>query len=126
MSAGTHAPGAAGVAAFGRMSTSRSLWGWTREYDGSVAFPVAVADLLLSGVLLWSVIASGITFGGPDAAEQVAIQQARNTAQTIWGVWLAAGLLIAAALRMPRTAMAHSAAMLAVPGAFAACFVVRG
>ncbi|GCB52063.1 hypothetical protein [Streptomyces sp. NL15-2K] len=48
------------------------------------------------------------------------MQQAQDTAQTIWGVWLAAGLLIAAALRMPRTAMVHLVAMLAIPGAFVA------
>ncbi|MEV1051462.1 hypothetical protein [Streptomyces sp. NPDC049887] len=108
------------------MSTSSSLWGWTKEYDGPVAFLVAVADLLLSGVLLWSVIASGITFGAPNAAEQAAMQQARDTAETIWGVWLAAGLLIPTALRMPRTAMVHLAAMLAIPGAFVAYVAAHG
>ncbi|MGW7357159.1 hypothetical protein ACWGI0_11120 [Streptomyces sp. NPDC054802] len=102
------------------MSTSTGLWGWTKEYDGPVAFLVAVGDLVLSGVLLWSTIASGITFGAPDETEQAAMEQAQDTAQTIWGVWLAAGLLIAAALRMPRTATVHLAAMLAIPGAFVA------
>ncbi|MDI9889149.1 hypothetical protein QMZ92_33620 [Streptomyces sp. HNM0645] len=102
------------------MSTSTSLWRWAKEYDGPVAFLVAVGDLVLSGVLLQSVIASGITSGAPNDAEQAAVRQAQDTAQTIWGVWLAAGLLIAAALRMPRTAMVHLAAMLAIPGAFVA------
>jgi hypothetical protein len=100
------------------MSASTSLWGWTKEYDGQVAFLVAVGDLVLSGLLLWLTIASGITFGAPNAAEQADARQAQDTAQAVWGVWLAAGLLIAAGLRMPRTALVHLAAMIAVPGAF--------
>ncbi|WP_063739502.1 MULTISPECIES: hypothetical protein [Streptomyces] len=100
------------------MSASTGLWGWTKEYDGPVAILVAVGDLILSGLLLWMTIVSGITFGAPNAAEQADAQRAQDTAQTIWGVWLAAGLLIAAGLRMPRTAMVHLTAMLAVPGAF--------
>lgn len=120
LSTGTHALGRTTPAALGHMSTSTSLLGWTKEYDGPVAFLVAVGDLALSAVLLWSTIASGITFGGPNDTEQAAMQQTQNVAQTIWGGWLAAGLLIAAALRMPRTAMVHLAAMLAVPGTFVA------
>ncbi|WP_181009129.1 hypothetical protein [Streptomyces sp. SM11] len=102
------------------MSASTSLWGWTKEHDGPVAFLVAVGDLVLSALLLWMTIVSGITFGAPNAAEQADARQAQDTAQTVWGVWLATGLLIAAGLRMPRTAVVHLAAMLAVPGVFVA------
>ncbi|MFE9257625.1 hypothetical protein [Streptomyces sp. NPDC006879] len=93
------------------MSAS-GLWRKTRAADGRVALVLGVGNVLLVTVLL------EVSIGGLWLFEAVTREQensARELAGTVFGCWLAGGLLVFSVLGMTRTLFSHLVTMLLPP-----------
>ncbi|WP_426567342.1 hypothetical protein [Streptomyces canus] len=94
--------------------------GWYRRIrraDAPVAVLAGVGDVLLCGVLYMMVIASGITFGAPDATEQAEMDATNQLAERLYFGWLAGGLLLFGLFRLPRSVLTHLVCMFVPPAA---------
>ncbi|MFI1016230.1 hypothetical protein [Streptomyces sp. NPDC020965] len=97
--------------------------GWyqrIRRADAPVAVLIGVGDVLLCGVLLMLVIASGITFGAPDETQQAEIAATNRLAEGLYFGWLAGGLLLFGLFRLRRTVLTHLVCMVVPPAALLA------
>ncbi|MCX2181886.1 hypothetical protein KV205_15280 [Streptomyces sp. SKN60] len=109
--------------------TSRDAVGWYRRIrraDTPVAVLVGLMNVLLCGMLFMMVMASGITFGAPDATQQAEMDAAGRLAEQLYLGWLAGGLLLFGLFRLPRTAVAHLLCMLVPPAVLVAYLAAAG
>ncbi len=80
-----------------------------RRSDRPAAFAV-VGDLLLCCVVLWWMVAgAGATTREEETASWI-------LGAKVYGIWLAAGLVLFAGAGLPRTLLGHLATMLLTPG----------
>lgn len=103
--------------------------GWYRRIrraDALVAVLVGVGDVLLCGMLLMMVMASGITFGAPDATQQAEMDATNHLARQLYLGWLTVGLLLLGLFRLPRSALAHLLCMVVPPAVLFALVAVDG
>ncbi|MET9610150.1 hypothetical protein ABZZ17_34605 [Streptomyces sp. NPDC006512] len=89
-------------------------WRRGRRVDESAAVVVGVGNLLLSSALSWMLIGGGPFFEATTRAEETAAQE---FAVSVFGCWLAAGLVLFLVLGMMRTLVGHVLAMLLPPAA---------
>ncbi|WP_137989740.1 hypothetical protein [Streptomyces vilmorinianum] len=103
--------------------------GWyqrVRRADALVAVLVGVGDLLLCGVLYMMVIASGITFGAPDATQQAEMDATKQLTERLYFGWLAGGLLLFGLFRLPRSVLTHLVCMVVPPAVLLAYLAAAG
>jgi hypothetical protein len=97
-----------------------------RRTDAPVALLAGTGDLLLCGVLFMMIIASGITFGGPDEVQQAEMDATVQLAERIYFGWLADGLLLFGLFRLPRSVLTHLVCMIVPPAALFAYLAAAG
>jgi hypothetical protein len=110
-------------------STTGDGVGWYRRIrraDALVAVLVGVGDVLLCGMLLMMVMASGITFGAPDETQQADMDATSRLASHLYFGWLAGGLLLLGLFRLPRSALAHLLCMVVPPAVLFALVTAAG
>ncbi|MFF9148234.1 hypothetical protein ACF1BN_25615 [Streptomyces sp. NPDC014861] len=103
--------------------------GWYRRMrraDAPVAVLVGVGDILLCGVLYMMIIASGITFGGPDETQQAEMDATHQLAERLYFGWLAGGLLVFSLFRLPRSVLTHLVCMVGPLAALLAYLAAAG